>query len=132
MGQLPTKHCSFDKNCTQKWMTPKKDVTKKIRKQGAPLKKIMKEEKNWVPFWKAGPKTGLSLKCLCTEILPPPPQKTCTEILPPPLNLPALNFLAPLFAVFQIMPILPPEANKNVCGQTDMGSSPPCRTGLFH
>ena len=33
------------------------------------------------------------------------------------------------YAVFQIMPVLPPEADKNLCGRTDIGPSPPCRTG---
>ncbi len=36
-----------------------------------------------------------------------------------------------LLTVFQIMPILPPEADKNLCGWTDIGPSPPCRTGNF-
>ena len=34
-------------------------------------------------------------------------------------------------AVFQITPVLPPEADKNWCGRTDIGPSPPCRTGNF-
>ena len=29
------------------------------------------------------------------------------------------------------MPVLPPEADKNLCGRTDIGPSPPCRTGNF-
>ncbi len=33
--------------------------------------------------------------------------------------------------VFQILPVLPPEADKNLCGRTNIGPSPPCRTGNF-
>ncbi len=33
--------------------------------------------------------------------------------------------------MFQIMPVLRPEADKNLCGRTDIGPSPPCRTGNF-
>ncbi len=34
-------------------------------------------------------------------------------------------------SVFEIMPVLPPEADKNLCGRTEVGPSPPCRTGNF-
>ncbi len=34
-------------------------------------------------------------------------------------------------AVFQIKPVLPPKADKNFCGRTDIGPSPPCRMGNF-
>ncbi len=34
-------------------------------------------------------------------------------------------------AVFKIMPVLPPEADKNLCGRTEVGPSPSCRTGNF-
>ena len=36
-----------------------------------------------------------------------------------------------LEAVFQIEPVLPPETDKRTAGRIYLGSSPPCRTGLF-
>ncbi len=34
-------------------------------------------------------------------------------------------------AVFEIMTALPPKADKNLYGQTEVGPSPPCQTGNF-
>ncbi len=48
----------------------------------------------------------MALRCLCTQILPPPPLKLCIEILPP-LQLLALKFYVPPFST------APPAVNND-------------------
>ncbi len=53
------------------------------------------------------------------------------DFLIAPTKKPSRRSKKPWHSVFEIMTALPPEADKNLCGRTEVGPSPPCRTGNF-